>query len=273
MRSTTFVILAVMAAAAGSLPQAAAARQVSLADAVADKDRKPAFVARDPARHPLAELAFFGVEPRSHVIEILPGGGYWTEILAPFLRDEGRYTLALPKGGLTPAERQESDQAVHAIRAKLEASPDRYGHVETVSLGQDGADLGPAASADFVVTFRNLHNWLEDGTTDAVLASFFRVLKPGGILGIEDHRGNTTRPQAIRAEDGYVRQATAINLVEHAGFKFVAASDINANPKDTADWPKGVWTLPPTFALGDHYRARYQAIGEADNFVLKFRKP
>jgi predicted methyltransferase len=118
-----------------------------------------------------------------------------------------------------------------------------------------------------------LHNWMKEGSADEVFAAFYRALKPGGVLGIEDHRGRTDAPQDPAAADGYVRQDYAVALAEKAGFVFVGSSEINANPKDTANWPKGVWTLPPTFALGDLDRAKYAAIGEADNFVLKFRKP
>lgn len=261
-----------LALAAPSWSCAAPAR-TPLEQAVADPARSPAFVARDGERHPAEELAFFGVGPASRVVEILPGGGYWTEILAPLLHDGGRYTVALAQGGATEGARQESSRAERSFRAKLAADPGRYGAVGIVSMGQGRVELGPDGSADLVLTFRNLHNWIEDGTTDAVLAGFYRVLRPGGILGIEDHRGNTTAPQSPHAEDGYVRQATAIALAERAGFQLVGSSEIDANPRDTADWPKGVWTLPPTFALGDTDRARYAAVGEADNFVLKFRKP
>jgi predicted methyltransferase len=140
-------------------------------------------------------------------------------------------------------------------------------------FGVGESEIAPPGSADFVLSFRNLHNWLKDGFASEAFASFYRALKPGGVLGIEDHRGQRDTAQDPKAEDGYVRQDYAIALAEKAGFVFESSSEINANPKDTANWPKGVWTLAPTFRLGDQDRAMYEAIGEADNFVLKFRKP
>ena len=140
-------------------------------------------------------------------------------------------------------------------------------------LDRDDTRIAPPGSADLVLTFRNLHNWMKDGDAEAMMAAFFTALKPGGTLGLEEHRAHKAGPQDPRALDGYVRQDYAIALAEKAGFRFVAASEIDANPKDTGDWPKGVWTLPPTFAMGDVDRARYAAVGEADNFVLKFQKP
>jgi len=150
----------------------------------------------------------------------------------------------------------------------------RLGTIVRSKLGPPGEyAIAPPGSADLVVTFRNLHNWIGGGFSSEALAACYKALKPGGILGIEDHRGRNDQPQDPKAESGYLRQDYAIALVKQAGFEFVAASEINANIKDTKDWPEGVWTLPPTLALGEKDRARYQAIGEADNFVLKFRKP
>jgi predicted methyltransferase len=153
------------------------------------------------------------------------------------------------------------------------AQQGRMGTIKETTLGKGEYDIAPAGSADLIVTFRNLHNWVGDGIADAVLAGIFRALKPGGILGIEDHRGRNDKPQDPKAESGYLREDYAIALVKKAGFELVGSSEINANPKDTKDWADGVWTLPPTLSQGDKDRARYVAIGEADNFVLKFRKP
>ena len=238
--------------------------------AVSAPTRSARFVARDPARHPAAELAFFGVTPKSTVVEIWPGGGYWTEILGPLLHDRGTYYLAMgtPDGD----EAAQHFQPSPGFKAMLAANPSVYDHLRFTMLGARHLDIAPPGSADVVLTFRNLHNWMEAGDTDALLGAIHTALKPGGILGIEDHRGNTRQAQDPKAEDGYVRQDAAIALVEKAGFKLVASSELDANPRDDADHPKGVWTLPPTYALGAVDHAKYAAIGEADNFVLKFRK-
>ena len=250
----------------------ALATDLTLDAEVRNPQRSAKFVARDAARHPLEELGFFGVTPQSTVIEIWPGGGYWTEILAPFLHDHGVYYVALAGKGASEKANAEAERLNAAFRQKVEADEASYGKVIPTALGVGETEIAPAGSADFVLTFRNLHNWLEQGDAPEVLAAFYRALKPGGVLGIEDHRGQRDAPQDPKAADGYVRQDYAIALAEKAGFEFVAASEIDANPKDTANWPKGVWTLPPTFALGDQDKAKYAVIGEADNFVLKFRK-
>jgi predicted methyltransferase len=250
-----------------------ASAELTLDSAVSNPARSAKFVARDQARHPLDELAFFGVTPQSTVVEIWPGGGYWTEILAPFLHDHGAYYVALQGKGGSEAADAEAEKLNSLFRSKIEADKATYEKVITTALGVGEDEIAPAGSADFVLTFRNLHNWLEEGFAPEAFAAFYRALKPGGVLGIEDHRGHRDAPQDPKAADGYVRQDYAIALAEKAGFKFEGSSEIDANPKDTANWPKGVWTLPPTFALGDQDRAKYAAIGEADNFVLKFRKP
>ena len=244
-----------------------ASEDQALRAAIAGSQRSARFLARDSMRHPYEELTFFEITPRSTVVEIWPGAGYWTEILAPYLNDHGVYYAALePQRAAAPAET--------GFQTKLGSDKTTYGRIRITQFDPPAtADLAPDGSADLILTFRNLHNWLKQGNAAEALAAFHRALKPGGILGIEDHRGQRDGPQDPQALDGYVRQDSAIALVERAGFEFVAASEINANPKDTANWPKGVWTLPPTFALGDTDRERYAAIGEADNFVLKFRKP
>jgi predicted methyltransferase len=251
----------------------AASAELTLDNAVDNPGRTPKFVARDKARHPLDELAFFGVTPESTVVEIWPGGGYWTEILAPFLQDRGAYYVALQGKGGSEAADAEADKLNVLFHGKIEADKATYGKLTPTVFGVGQGDIAPPGSADFVLSFRNLHNWLEDGFAPEAFAAFYRALKPGGLLGLEDHRGQRDTPQDPKAEDGYVRQDYAIALAEKAGFVFAGSSEINANPKDTANWPKGVWTLPPTFRLGDQDRAKYEAIGEADNFVLKFRKP
>jgi predicted methyltransferase len=238
----------------------------ALVAAVRSPQRTPKFVARDPARHPVAELTFFGLRPNATVVEIWPGGGYWTEILAPYLRAHGRLVEALPAGD----KEEEADAA--AFRAKLAKNPALFAGVTTSALGPGHFDIAPPGSADFVLTFRNIHNWMGSGTAPQTFAAFYKALKPGGILGVEEHRGDPALPQDPKADDGYVRQDYAIALATKAGFHLVGSSEIDANPRDTKHWPKGVWTLPPVFALGATDHARYAAIGEADNFVLKFQK-
>ena len=240
----------------------------ALVAAVADPARTAAFVARDKARHPAEELSFFGIGPKLTVVELWPGGGYWTEILGPYLAKGGTYYAAVN----APGDKEE-DVGVQRWRARVAAQKDRLGTIHETMLGVGHVDIAPPGSADLVVTFRNFHNWMNDGTVDQALAAAFKALKPGGILGIEEHRGRNEVPQDPKGENGYVRQDYAIALAKKAGFVLVGSSEINANPRDTKDWPKGVWTLPPSLAEGEKDRAKYVAIGEADNFVLKFQKP
>ncbi len=260
--------LAISAMTSHSIGQALAG-DGALANAIAGSWRTPRFAARDAARHPAEELGFFGISPAMTVVEIWPGGGYWTEILAPYLRDHGKFYASVSP----PAPGGEDSKADALFRSRLQANKAVYGDVKITQFGKGHDEIAPPGSADLVVTFRNLHNWMDEGWADEALRAIFVALKPGGILGIEDHRGRADQPQDPKAPSGYVRQDYAIELAKKAGFEFVAASEINANPKDTKDWPAGVWTLPPTLELGDKDRARYVAIGEADNFVLKFRKP
>lgn len=260
----SIALVTVLCSAARATPEAP---DPALNSAVADRGRTASFVARDPARHPLEELTFFGIRPTMEVVELWPGTGYWTEILGPYLARRGTYYVALPPPGT------EEDESVARWHARVAAEKDRLGTIHETMLGPGHFDIAPAGSADLIVTFRNLHNWMEDGYVHEALAACFRALKPGGILGIEDHRGRNDKPQDPKAKDGYVRQDYTIALVKKAGFEFVGSSEINANPKDTKDWVDGVWTLPPTLSQGDKDRARYLAVGEADNFVLQFRKP
>ena len=237
---------------------------------VAGPQRSPANRARDPYRHPLEDLRFLGVRPDDHVLEILPGGGaYWTEILGPYLRDHGRYIAANP-----PAT-DRSDEAVKgnaAFAAKVAADLTDFARVEVTEFGPQGVTVTPG-TVGVVLTFRNVHNWMADGTADAVFASFFRALKPGGTLGIEEHRGRPDQPQDAKAKSGYVRQDVVVALAEKAGFRLAGSSEANANPKDTKDYAEGVWTLPPTYRLKYKDRDRYAAIGESDRMLLKFVKP
>jgi predicted methyltransferase len=245
----------------------AAAPDPALRAAVADPARSANFVARDQARHPVEELTFFGITPKMTVVELWPGAGYWTEILGAYLAKGGTYYVALP------AANAEEEKSIERWRSKIAPQKDRLGTIHETTLGAGHFDIAPPGSADLVLTFRNLHNWMDGGYADQALAACFKALKPGGILGIEEHRGRNDKPQDPKAANGYVREDYTVALAQKAGFVRVASSEINANPKDTKDWVDGVWTLPPTLSQGDKDRARYTAVGEADNFVLTFRKP
>jgi predicted methyltransferase len=201
------------------------------------------------------------------VIEITPGGGWYSEILAPLLRDNGHYIAALPGGS-----DGESKQDAAALRAKFTADPAEYGKASITSFNPKAPVFGAPGSADMVLTFRNVHNWAMSGTAPAMFKAFYAVLKPGGTLGVVDHRAAAGASFDSVKESGYLPTDYVIKLATDAGFKLDAQSEINANPKDTKDYPKGVWTLPPTLTLGDQDRAKYQAIGESDRMTLRFVK-
>jgi len=260
-----------------SLAPTAHAKDSALAAALAGPERKPDNIARDNVRHPAQTLAFWGLKPGLAVVEISPGGGYWTEILAPYAKASGgKYTAALADLN-DPATPESYRRGRAAFEARF-SDKARFGDANFVSFGPKTGPLGTAGSADLVITARNVHNWLwTPGFADKAFADFYAVLKPGGVLGVEEHRADP-RPQVPEARDGYVATATVRALAEKAGFVFVAASEANANPKDTKDHPAGVWTLPPTRmapkdAPKDFDRAKYDAIGESDRMTLRFRKP
>ena len=240
--------------------QDAVARQ-AIDDAVAAPTRTPANVARDRYRHPAETLSFFGIKPGQTVVEYMPGSGWYTEILAPLLKDKGRLYAAQPAGG-----------GYDALKAKLAADPATYGAATLVAWS--GAETAiPPGSVDALITFRNVHNMVMAGKEAETFRAFFALLKPGGTLGIVDHRLPENRDTALEKSSGYLKISTVRKIAEAAGFRLVAQSEINANPKDTADWPKGVWTLPPTLRLGDTDRDKYLAIGESDRMTLRFVKP
>jgi predicted methyltransferase len=236
---------------------------------LAGEHRSPENRARDAWRHPLETLLFFGIKPDMTVAEVWPGtGGWYTEVLAPLLAAHGKlYVAQIP-----PAPRNPYVTAsLAAYQAKLAARPDRYGKVTVTTLGPDGQEIAPPASCDLVVTFRNLHSWMNLGYAPQAFAAMRRALKPDGILGVVGHRG-PAGPQDRRATNGYVAEQYAITLIEAAGFELVERSEINANPQDTRDYEQGVWALPPDLRQGNRERAKFQAIGESDRFTLKFRK-
>lgn len=237
----------------------------ALKAAVAAPTRTPANVARDKYRNPTATLQFFGVKPTNNVVEIWPGGGWYTEILSPYLATNGKLTVAVP-----------DERRREIISKKMTADPATYGKVQmaTFPMAPTGTLVAPA-SADAVLTFRNVHNWRFGGVDKAQGAfnEMFAMLKPGGTLGVVEHRLPETMDTAREEKSGYMKRSSVIAFATKAGFKLVAESQINANPRDMHDYPKGVWTLPPNYAEGDVDRAKYAAIGESDRMTLKFVKP
>ena len=226
--------------------------------------------ARDSYRHPKETLLFFGLRPEMRVLEVWPEPGWYTEVIAPLLADKGKYYAAVIPAD--PASRNIT-QRLESYRQKLGARPDLYGKVQVVTFPADGSDVLPANSVDMIVTFRNMHDWMARDNTSQAFATLYRALRPGGVLGVVDNRGNPALPQDPRAKSGYVEEDYAVKLIEAQGFQLVGKSQVNANPNDTKDYEQGVWTLPPTYRLGDKDRAKYAAIGESDRFTLKFAKP
>jgi len=266
-------VAAILAASGITAHAAPQDRDDPLKTAIAAPTRTPAFVARDAARHPYETLSFFGATPAMTVVELSPGGGWYTEILAPYLRDRGRYIAAVPD----PASPNEylRNQTIR-LQQKLAADPGLYGKVEIAIFEPPGKlDYARPGSVDLILTFRNLHNWLALGEDNLkrVLRSAYDALKPGGVLGVVEHRLPENRLQDSSASSGYMHESFVTRMVESVGFKLAGKSEINANPKDTADHPNGVWALPPTYRNKDVDRARYEAIGESDRMTLKFVKP
>jgi predicted methyltransferase len=253
-------------------PVTDAATLAAIDRALAGPHRVESNRARDRYRHPRETLEFFGLRQDMAVLEVWPGaGGWWTEILAPVLRDRGSYYA----GHWDPASDSKYIQdGLRAYREKLAAHPDVYGKVNVVAL-QAPAKLAPVppGSLDMVLTFRNLHNWLTRDQALVMLQAIHASLKPGGILGLKDHRADPTKPVDPKTTSGYVNEQFAIDLARQAGFELIGSSEVNANPADTRDWEQGVWTLPPILRLGEKDRARYLEIGESDRFTLRFRKP
>jgi len=241
----------------------------ALRAAVESSARSPENKARDQYRHPLQTLTFFGIRPGMTVVELWPFGGWYTEILAPYLHDHGLLYAA----AMDPASTDREDiQYNSELKAMFAAHPQLFDKVQLSVLAPGKMQIAPDGTADMVLTFRNIHNWVWTGIEKQVFAAAFRALKPGGILGVVEHRSND--PNAVPGKtQGYVGERYAINLIESVGFKLAGRSDINRNPRDTKDYPKGVWTLPPVYAEGDKDRAKYAAIGESDRFTLKFVKP
>jgi len=271
MQASAKIFILSTALLLGTVSSFAADTQAALRWAIDGEQRSAEHKARDRYRHPLETLSFFGIEPDMTVVEVFPGAGWYTEILAPFLKDRGTFYAA----GTNPdSPSRYPRRTAKRFKEKMENNKAVYGKVQiTILAPPEKTAIAPPGSADMVLTFRNIHNWMNAGNADAAFAAMYRALKPNGILGVVEHRGKPGTPQDPNAVSGYVNQNYAISLAEKAGFKFVAASEVNANPKDTKDYPKGVWTLPPTLRLNDEDRDKYLSIGESDRFTLKFKKP
>ncbi len=263
-------LLLTLAAAAVSA-MAADARD-PLAAVIASPLRTPKFTARDQYRHPLETLRFFGLQPTQTVVEIWPARGWYMEILAPYLREQGKYYAAIEAPGV-PGATQEAKGDAAALRKRIADDPTHFGKVIVTELHPPQlTEICPPGTADVVLTFRNVHNWLETGDQQAQFNAFFKALKPGGVLGVVEHRARPGTSLEEMRKSGYVDEDYIKKLATTAGFRFEAESPINNNPKDTKEYPKGVWTLPPTLALGDKDRDKYLAIGESDRMTLRFVK-
>lgn len=258
------------------LPFAASAVDASsdpLAQAVASPSRTESYRARDVYRHPLQTLKFFGIRPDMTVVEIWPSGGWYTEILAPYLHDQGKYYAAGSAASLPDAS-DATRQSVADYQQRLDADPARYSAVSVTEFRPPlRMEICPPGSADLVLTFRNVHNWIAGGYEQEAFNAFYAALKPGGVLGVEEHRAKPYTTLEQTKKTGYVNESYVKALAANAGFRFVAESPVNVNRKDTKDYPEGVWTLPPTYTLGDKDKAKYDAIGESDRMTLKFIKP
>lgn len=254
----------------------ASASAFTLDAAIAGAWRDPKNAARDAYRHPRDTLRFFEVAPDQTVVEITPGGGGWySEILAPYLREDGTYIAALVDPAAVPEGRSRDNQqkTMDALKARLAQHPAQFDRARIAGFDPKQPVFAAPGTADTVLTFRNVHNWVAGGTVDGYFAAFYAALKPGGTLGVVDHRAKPGTDLETMKKSGYLTEAMVIELATKAGFELEARSEINANPKDTADHPNGVWTLPPTNRHDPEEAQKYQAIGESDRMTLRFRKP
>ncbi|MCV6613681.1 MAG: methyltransferase [Cellvibrionaceae bacterium] len=232
--------------------------------------RSEANRARDQYRNPAETLDFFELAPEQTVVEIWPGGGWYAEILAPYIKGKGTYYAAHfdPNSGVNYFSR-----SLAKFKDKMQAEPEVYGETKLSAFFPPNSANTVKGEADRVLTFRNVHNWMKAGYAEKAFAEFYAMLKPGGILGVVEHRAKPGTSLEDMTKSGYVTEDHVLDLAKQAGFKFLAASEINANDKDGAKHPKGVWTLPPRLALGEQDQAKYKAIGESDRMTLKFIKP
>lgn len=245
--------------------------QQGMTAALKGEHRRPGHAARDPFRHPKETMTFFGLKPTMNVFEVGPGAGWWSELLAVLLSAKGTLAMATYD---SKSDDHTTAYFGRGMALMLDTAPELYGKVERVQNSAPGAyELGPAGSRDMVLVMRMTHNLIRMNGLDKFLGQVHTVLKPGGVLAIEQHRAPEGADPAQSATKGYVPEAWLIQQVEAAGFKLEKKSEINANPKDTKDYPKGVWTLPPNFAEGDKDKPKFEAIGESDRMTLKFVKP
>jgi len=248
------------------------AETTDLQKAINGSHRSAEHIARDIYRHPEKTLEFFDLQPNMAVVEIWPGGQAWyTEILAPYLKGHGKlYAAHFDENSAFPY----FVKSLAQFKQKISANPEAYGKVITTTLDTSGQlKIAPDNSADRILTFRNVHNWMKSGQAENVFKTMYQALKPGGILGVVEHRNPANIKQDLTASSGYVTEAHVIQLASQAGFKLVAKSEINANPKDTHTHPYGVWSLPPSLRGGETNKANFIAIGESNRMTLKFIKP
>lgn len=266
------------AQAANATREAAAssAARANLAVIIAGDWRDPKNVARDVFRHPGETLTFFGVGANETVVEITPGGsGWYAEILAPFLRKNGSYTAAMvdPMAAAEGRSRDFQQKAMDDLKTRLAKVPAQFDRAQILAFDPKQPQFAAPGSIDTVLTFRNVHNWVAGGTADAFFSGFYAALKPGGVLGVVDHRAKPGTDLEKMKKSGYVTEQLVIDLATKAGFVLDARSEVNANPKDTADHVNGVWTLPPVNRHDAEDAAMYKAIGESDRMTLRFVKP
>jgi predicted methyltransferase len=243
--------------------------------------RSEANIARNRYRHPVGTLTFLGVEDGMTVMEIWPGGGWYTEVIAPVMRHHGQFIVAGYDVDV-PDQPEYRYSLQMDLLDKFSATPGIYDQVAVAAFSPpESASLGEAESVDVVLTFRNMHGWISAGLAEMVMAEFARVLKPGGILGVVQHRAENGSDAKVTSKNGYVSEQAMIALAGGAGLYLEARSEVNANPRDTKDHEAGVWTLPPGLRLcrdveGEDEiaacRKKYQELGESDRMTLRFRK-
>jgi len=259
-------------AAQETMDTEATAQGPTLEEIVSSDQRPAVYADRDQYRHPVETLKFFGIEPDMTVVEIWPGGGWYAHILAPYLEQGGGNYIA---AGFEIGDSERARQSFESFQSAMS----EYGDVEFTVLSANADGVAPEGSADMVLTFRNVHNWMSGGFADKAFEDFYAALKPGGTLGVVEHR--LPEDRAEDTEGGYVKESAVIAMAEAAGFQFVEASEINANPADTADHPFGVWTLPPNSRSSNYGEdpnpefdgSKYLEIGESDRMTLMFSKP